>query len=648
MNGKKTVTVLTLAGAVFLLTSTLYLLGGFTRLDNVVYDATVRLMRMDKSVSDDVAVILIDDQSLTALNDVVGRLPWPRTIYSDLLEFLSMGGARAVLFDVLLTEYQDSPKDNSILGDDQHLVSATRETEGVYHAVNILKGEPDEKNPTLLNRPLPEDFVRKFSVRNIRPPLDYEPVNDIFYIPFQELYQASHGIGVVEFKDDSDGVFRRTRPIREYQGSFFPVMGLAPLIGGEQVVMEKNSIRIGARSIPLDRSGNYILNFYGQYRPYSISGVFLSLYKIRQGEGEDLMVDPGVFENKIVFVGRSSFGIEDLKPTPIAPRTPGVFLHATLASNFIVNDFLTPPGPEKTIVAIVLLSLISTAGIFYVKKYVWKFFLPVATLGLWAGFYLIRFHYNILYEAVPPAAAVVFSNVASFGFLLITEGRKKMKVRKMLSRHVAPEVLSLVTDKYDKIGSSDFGSTEDITVLFCDIRGFTSFSDCTPPEQVVKMLNCFFTAMTDVIFEHRGTVDKYMGDAIMAFWGAPIRMEAHPDMAVMTALDMVERLDDLNRELAEKGVDFEVRIGIGVNSGDAILGNIGSERKLNYTVVGDTVNLASYLQDMTKQYNCSIVISEHTYNRLGYNIKCRLIDAVEVRGRAGQVGIYEPLSCELQ
>jgi len=640
---KRTLTALAVAGAVFLLTTLFYLLGGFTRLDYVAYDSAVQLLRKNKSVSDDVAVILIDDQSLSALNSMLGRWPWPRTIYSDLLEFLSMGGARAVLFDILFTEYQDVLEGEGISGDDRYLVSATETAGTVYHAVQLLKDSPDEKNRTLLNRPLPEGFTERFAIQNIKLPPDYKPVNNKFYIPFKELYAASHGIAIVEFKADRDGVFRRTKPIREYRGSFFPVMGLAPLLKNGQVVMEKDRIRIGEKVIPLDHDGNYILNFYGKYKPYSISGVFLSLHKIRMGEVEDLMIDPGVFEDKIVYVGGSAIGIEDLKTTPVSPRAPGVFLHATLASNFINNDFLIPPSRGRTVVAIFLLSMVCTAGIFFIKRYVGKFFLPFMALVIWSGFFLLEFHSNTLYEAVPPAGAILFSSLASFGYLLITEGREKMKVRKMFSQYVAPEVLSLVTDKYDEIGSANFGSSEDITALFCDIRGFTSFSDRTPAEQVVKMLNCFFTAMTDVIFEHRGTIDKYIGDAIMAFWGAPIRMDDHPDMAVKAAINMVRRLEALNRELAEKGLDFEVKIGIGINSGDAILGNIGSEKKLNYTIVGDTVNLASRLQDMTKQYKCSIVISEHTYKRMGKDIECRLLDTVQVRGKVEKVGIYTPV-----
>jgi adenylate cyclase len=178
--------------------------------------------------------------------------------------------------------------------------------------------------------------------------------------------------------------------------------------------------------------------------------------------------------------------------------------------------------------------------------------------------------------------------------------------------------------------------------LFSDIRGFTTLSETAPPEKIVEMLNVHFTHMADIILKHNGTIDKYIGDAIMAFWGAPVPTKDHAEKAVLAAMEMAGALKDVNRELKERGLDMEVKIGIGLNTGVATIGNIGSEKKKNYTVVGDTVNLASRLESITKEYNSLIVLSEYTYERIKDRIDCSVLGNVKVKGREQPVTIYAP------
>ncbi len=640
---RKALTVAAMVAAIFLLTLSLAGSQFFTELENICYDWTVKSVRGDKPIADKIAIILIDDASLDALDSRLGRWPWPRAVYSDLMEFLSKGRPEAVLFDILFTE-TENPSSSGIGPNDSQLVIATKTYGNIYHAMELLKDVEDDLEKSTLNENLPEDFLESFSISDIKTPEGYLPVNNNYRIPFKQLYEASHGIGVVQFKPDDDGVFRRTGPIREYHGSFFPVMGLAPLADNKPVVISGGSVKIGGRRIPLDKNRDYILNMYGRFNPYSISGLLNSQRKIDEGEPANLEVNPAEFNGKIVFVGGSAIGVEDLKTTPILARTPGVYLHATLASNFLLNDFLVPPNGTATILLVLLVTAICVPGIVYMKSFIAKIALPAAILLAWAVFYYYRFSHNQLYEFVPPAFAAILSGISSLGYIAIIEGREKQKFRNMFSQYVSPEVLTVLDDQYENYEQSLSESRRDITVLFTDIRGFTSFSDNTQAEKVVEMLNCYFSNMSDVIFDHRGTIDKFIGDAIMAFWGAPIKEDDHPDLAVSAAIGLIKRLERVNEELKSLDLgDFKVNIGVGVNSGDAIIGNVGSDRKRDYTAIGDTVNLASRLESLNKNFGTNIIISEFTRQRLKGNVVTRIIDEVEVRGKKDKVKIYEPM-----
>jgi len=338
------------------------------------------------------------------------------------------------------------------------------------------------------------------------------------------------------------------------------VMGIAPFVDDQRVEIEKSRISIGEKHIPIDKKGSYILNFYGKYNTYSISGIFASLQKIMQGDIEDIIVDPMEFKDKIVFIGASAVGVEDLKPTPIATRTPGVFLHATLASNFLLDDFLVPPDWKITLLAIFLFTILCIAGIIYIQRFWLKIVFPFGILSLWVAFFLFQLNHNVLYELVPPLAAIIFSGMVSFGYLVATEGREKLRVKRMFSQYVSPEVVAEVMKNAD-FSLTDKGRKEDLTILFTDIRNFTSFSDSTSPERVVEMLNLFFSNMSKVIFSSQGTIDKFIGDAIMAFWGAPLKLADHPDRAVETAINMIREVNLLNGKLKERHKQWRGHIG---------------------------------------------------------------------------------------
>jgi adenylate cyclase len=639
---KKTAISLIIAAVVFAVTFSFYSLGVFERPELLIYDAKAKLFRSDKVPPKTIKTILVDDASLKALESVAGRWPWPRAIWADLLEFLSLGGAKAVLFDILFTERSDKKNDRA-------LAKATGTSQNVYHSMMLKHEQPDDERNlhSGIDRPLPVGFAGTFALKNISGVLAVKPgsENNYYEIPVEPLRAAAKGVAVVEFAPDSDGVLRRTKPLREYQGKCFPVLGLAPFIdSGSAVVIREGSLSINDRTIAVDRDGNYFINLYDikNVSPFSIGGIFASLQKIKKGEVEDLVVNPEEFKDAFVFVGASAAATHDEKLTPLGQRSPGVIFHVSLASNYLQHDFLTPPSRRLTVLSALIGAFFTVWAVFFSRKFFLRVVFPIGMLALYVGYVLFAFRANSLVEVVPLVFSTISSSFLSFGYLTFTEGAEKRRVSRLFTQYVSKDVLHEVLHNYKDYLKASAGSKVEITVLFADIRGFTTFSESTPPERIVEMLNIHFSRMAEIILRHGGTLDKYIGDAIMAFWGAPVPTDDHPERAVLAAKEMLDALEDVNKTLRDRGFDLNLKIGIGLSTGVATIGNIGSEQKLNYTVVGDTVNLASRLEGLTKEYDSALILSEHTYERVKDKIACAPLGSVRVKGREKPVDIYTP------
>jgi len=625
---------------IFGITISLYLFGLFEKPEYFAYDVMAKIVRAEKAPDGKLKVILVDESSLKSMSDIAGRWPWPRAIWADLLDYLSMGGARAVLFDILFTERQNEENDKA-------LMDATKASQNVYHSMMIRREKPDKDaiNNGDLNRPMPAEFTSRFALKRATGPSSAKSgaENNDFSLPITGLPEVSKGITVVEFKSDNDGVYRRTNPLREYQGSYFPVLGLAPFIDDTSAIsLRSDSITINDRTIPVDENGNCIINMYGldKVDTYSMSGVFASLQKIRKGEVENLLVNPEVFRDSIVFVAVSAVGGADLKPIPIAPSAPGVMLHVFLANNYIHNDFMMPPDKRLTFISMLIGVFLTSWAVMFNKRLFFRAVFPLTILMLYVGFAFYSFRSNTLVDVVPFVFATVSSGFLSFGYLTFTEAAEKRRVSHLFTQYVSKEVLHEVLHNYKEYIKTSAGQKVELTVLFSDIRSFTTMSETTPPEKIVEMLNIHFTVMAGIILKHNGTIDKYIGDAIMAFWGAPVKNPDHAEHAVLAAVEMLEGLKEVNRKLKEVGFEHEVKIGIGINTGMATIGNIGSEQKKNYTVVGDTVNLSSRLESITKEYKTPLIFSEYTYAKIKDTIDCKLLGNVKVKGREQPVDIY--------
>ena len=621
----------------------LYTGGFFNRLEWMTLDARMNYYRTGEAAPENIVAVMIDEASLADMNSEFGRFPWPRGVYADLLEFLALGGARAVVFDILFTE-NERRNEEELTRDDLMFAAAGSDFGISYHSAQIIVDKKDEVAGGNLDQPLPEDFRSRFGIRGSG---FRQGVHNNFFLPYEELYRSARQVGVVGLDADPDGVFRRMRLFREYHGLLYPSLAFTPHLEkfnvSRGVAFEPGAVRVGSFEIPVDAAEDYLINPYGKVQQYSISGIFTSLKMIMSGSIENLLVNPEEFRDKIVFVGASAVGLEDVKATPLSAKTPGVLMHVWACANIQQGDFLQQAGSFRTIAFIVAFALVTMATIFYSSGFLLRIAMPLILLGGYVYFAFTAFENNYVYDIVPPAMAIIAAILTSFTYLSFTEGRDKRMVRKIFSRYVSPEIMTELLEKPEVFGHGEYGRKEDMTILFSDLRGFTTLSETLEAEKVVDLLNCHFKHMTEVIFDNKGTLDKFIGDAIMAFWGAPLKIENHVDQAVRAAVEMYRRLDLVNSELSEKGYP-PVAIGIGLNSGEVILGNIGSERKMDYTVIGDNVNLASRLEGLTKLYGCPVLITEFTRERLCEDIICMTVDQVRVKGKQKPIGIYAPLA----
>lgn len=648
---KKLISSLLITLAVAVLVSLLFLTGILARLEWISFDQQSKVFRADKVAPDDIVVVMIDESSLSLMNDSLGRFPWPRGIYGDLIDFLALGNPRAVVFDILFVENQKEPgiKKGRLGTNDQRLVNVTKKYPFVYHAMEMLEDTADVDGVALQARSLPDDLVKRFGLE-VTPEFIFEQYNR-YGVPFSKLHQASAGIGFVGLRPDNDGVYRRTRLLDSYQDksnrlSGFPALSVTSMMAKNFDINNafKNSrLEINGVKVPIQPDGNYLINMYGQFNELSIGGIFASIAALNQGRPDQMLISPEEFKDKIVFIGTSAAGLQDIKQTSL-DLVPGVLVHAAAAGNLVAQDFLKTISPVATVLMVIFFCLLTAAAILYSPAFIYQIGLPIVIVAVYSSFVFWQFSNNVVFDLVPPLLGILNTWLCMALFLTFTEGKDKRKARRMFAQYVSPAVLAEVVDKYDNQVNADVGRRERVSILFSDIRSFTNIAESHEPEAVVEMLNTHLGVMVDIIINKRGTLDKFIGDAIMAFWGAPLRMQDHALCAVEAGLMMMRALPLVNEKIREKGFP-DIKIGIGINTGDVVLGNIGSELKLDYTVIGDQVNAASRLESLTKKYlGCGLLISGTTEEELEDNVYCAIVDVVRVKGKGESMTIYAPLA----
>lgn len=535
------------------------------------------LLVSEKPVSDKIVIVAVDDESLIK----IGQWPWPREVFARALENLEKNPPAAVGIDVIFA-------DPSRLGkfDDLKIVKALR---NISYPVIM----PVEANPLRINP-------------------DGSTTSDSYIKPLPE-FQAEKSVTLahVNLILDADGIVRRF-PSEIGEFSAFPseVSGKSGLLTNEQPS--------GIRQIAYSGAPGKIRR--------------IPFWRLLEDKNIDL-------SGKIVLIGATSADLHDEKLTPMSRGTemPGVEIQANIV-NMLLQNYRMNPAPKVLMVFwLMLISLISASMFIFTKKSLHAvFFNLIFALGNLIAVILL-FEYGISANLVHIILSVFLATGSGFGYRYAITEKEKREMKNLFSKYVSSDVLNEILKNPESVSLG--GEEKEVTVFFSDIRGFTTLSEKTSPKELVHILNRYFTVMTNEVLKNGGVLDKYIGDAIMAFWGAPIENPDQADKALQASLGMISALEKLNKELKAKG-DPEIGIGIGLYTGPAIVGNVGSDLRFDYTVIGDTVNIASRLEGLNKEYGTRIIIGETTKNKLKGNYRFKSLGSVAVKGRKEPLNIY--------
>ncbi len=586
------------------------------------WDARLGLLARPERAGRDIVVFLIDQPSLDFFERQQGLpWPWPRQLYSAVIDYLRVGGAKAVFFDLLFTE-----SSRSGVEDDEDMALAMERAGNVFLPLSLSQKEGSEDAALA-------EMLRRFAVSKADLPQRSYPSVRSASLPVDVLLQAVRGAGNVLFFPDGDSIFRRLPLASEYDGLLIPSIpvALAIHIGGGEVLPE----------IPLDSSGHMIIRYHGpagMFKTYSIAAIVNSWALM--DEGQEPQVHPSEFAGKVVLIGGSAPGILDNRATPLSAVSPGVEIHATVLDNILRKDFVRLAPVAVFIGFLLTVSLLTAIGTSLLQK-IWQLVvLFILLLALPCGAVWLAFREGYWLTFVVPEVAVIAGFIAAALLNYSVEGKQRRFIKNVFKHYLSPDVIERVIENPALLRLG--GEKREVTSFFSDVAGFTTISEELSPEELVDLLNEYLSEMTEIILSSGGTLDKYEGDAIVAFWNAPLEQPDHALRACRSALRCQARLGELRPRLKEKyGRAMAMRIGL--NSGPAVVGNMGSSRRFDYTAMGDTINLAARLEGACKQYGIHLLVGEETFRRVQTDIAGREVDVIRVVGKTKPVAVYEIL-----
>lgn len=620
----------------FLLSLSVYLLaawgyifhnGTLQTLDNRLSDLFFKI-RGDVPADPRIAIIDIDEKSLARL----GRWPWSRDVLARIIENLHRNGAAIISLDMVFAEEERRRKTDD-RNNDKILAEVLDTTPTVTGIFIDFRNDPIPHNP---HPPTPSAI---FVERGKPVALDPIPTAASLITNIPTIQQHALSFGFVNTIPDPDGIIRRIPLLIRYQRIFYPALSFETvrLLGGSRHVEIDYSaagvdqITTGAIAVETDRFGQMRLNYRSNHRSYT----YISAVDVYEGR-----LKPTAIKNKILIFGSSAAGLLDLRATPMAPAFAGVEIQAVAMDNLIHGDYLiTPDWSEGA----------EIAGMGLITLCFWLLFLYAEPLFATAiggttviGWYYLAYrlfldHHIIINILFPMLLMIELIFVLGL-FNHYYESRSKRSLRQKFAKKVSPQVLEdLMRNTDDK----RVIRKEVVTIFFSDIRNFTTLGEkMKDPQKLVDYLNRYMTPMAQIIIDEQGTIDKYIGDAVMAYWNAPLPVENHEERAVRTALRQIKTLQELNRTFERDNLP-PIEIGIGIHTGEAIVGEMGSEGRSDYTIIGDNVNLASRIEGINKIYGTTILITEATYKGISDPSLARKIDRVKVKGKEEPVDIYE-------
>ncbi|MCX7032354.1 MAG: adenylate/guanylate cyclase domain-containing protein [Arenimonas sp.] len=582
----------------------LWLAGGLDRADRALGDRLVLQHSHTRSPPADIVLVAIDQKSLEVLNEEAGAWPWPRAIHGELLDGLARFKPRAVAFDVMFNEADVFRPDS-----DQVLRDVAKAQPNLFFAsMRLVDG-----NATPIDQlPASMGAERTAGTTDMAPPTLLVPL---------VLDPANWQGGLINFEADSDGTGRHHRLWTDLGGWRMPSMAASVARFAGAALPDQDRIRLHwFRQAPRTIAYSDLLHDLGQENP---------------------VIAP-TLAGHIVVVGATAPGLNDMRPTPLGAQTQGVLVITTALANLRAGDWLRDL-PARWPLALVMSGLLAAAF----RRRRSPFFIGVAlgaasVVMLAAAYFALRLDYWL------PVGAALMLAWTAFGLFTVQaqwlDRREREATVGIFGRFLDPRVVQTLVDA-GELSRDSKPEAREITILFSDIRGFTSLSETRSPEQVVDLLNRYFTRQVEVIFRHGGTLDKFIGDAVMAFWNAPTDTPGHAEKAVAAAIEMTRALDDFKRELQARNEglgDFDV--GIGLHTGPAVVGFLGSDTRMEYTAIGDTVNLGSRIESATKGV-ARVLVSGATRSACGPETRFHFVHRGQfhVKGREQPVDLYEPL-----
>jgi len=649
----RTTTLILAGGILTLICSLLYIHEPlfFQYVNGKIHD--VYLERLHTTKTSGLPVIVdIDEKSLARF----GQWPWPRYRVALLMEGIRAGRPSTIALDIIFAEPDrtslarirktlkrdlhfdldlgNTPK--GLLDNDQILAAALQRSPATLsfflnmdsqaHLTESRDGISPLQIPIVKAPGAPDPFKLLLGAENAVEPLP-------------SFNRAAKHSGFTNTIPDRDGILRRTPLLMAMKGKIYPSLALASLLtalhdppltlkvgaGGIE------SLRLGPTIIPLDRNGRILINYRGPQQTFP----YISAADVLDGK-----IPAKSFTGHIVIIGSSAAGLKDIRNTPLDPVYPGMEAQATVADTILAGDFLLRPDwtPGLELSLVLLAGCLTTLLITFASV---RWILPIVLLvltGLWLGGLYLFGHFHLSISPLVPMITIgsTFAILTVMKFRL--EERDKRFLRSAFSRYVAPTVVDQITSVPESLSLA--GEEKEMSILFTDLKGFTTMSEKLKPTQVTELLRDYFTPMTHIIIEHRGTVDKFIGDAMMAFWNAPLEVPDHRTQAVKAALAMTLALKKLNTTIIEPQFGFPIGMGIGVHAGQVRVGNMGSEDLFDYTVIGDNVNLASRLEGLTRIYGVDMVMSEALADSCPADTVVIELDRVQVKGKKKAVTIF--------
>lgn len=609
------------------------------------YNYMVKNFTANKHGSDNIVIIAIDDKSLNRI-----RWPWKREMYNKIFEyFYQYSMAKVVGFDATIA----TP-------DVQNPESDRRFYSSIKDINNLVVGFVPLRAPYLSESDgakYDKAFKKKFSI-----PIKDERGKKLSssYLSLSkypaDYFNSVSKVGSFTTSSDSDGDIRIVDQLVNYKGNLYPSLSLRMymvLHSDDTLIVNNNQVKTNnsGLKIPSFYDGDGVYNYLHYYKEYSDSGYTHKHYSAIDimdsydalKQGKQPIISPQEFEDKVVFIGANAkataTGLEDIVSTPITDSHAGVDVQATNLDNLLHNEFLTTSNTAQDILILITYLLFT----FLIIRY-FSLFMSLGLIALmmisYIAFCILCYRFHFIVNVITPIMLQIITMVMAYSYRFILEGRNKEKIKNAMGKYISKDVMQNVVKNIDSLALG--GKRANVTVLFADIRGFTSMSENMSAEDVSKILNEYFAEVEPIITKYNGVINKFIGDAVMAIFGEPIQDKNHAMNAVKCANEMIQKVDELQKKWLNEGKP-KLEIGVGINTGDAFVGNVGSETRLEYTVIGDMVNLASRIESYNKVYKTRFLISSTTYEKVRDIADVIKISEVSIRGKAKRLNIYEVL-----